>query len=139
MAIAPSTSKVNVITVNHVFSLLDLTSQQPDVADVMLRATVMTTGDVNVERQVEVKPLLQRLRDLHGVSFCVGAGKLAAGTSRARDQSRREAAGLVAEPDRDELVLDRFYVAVIDVRKNQILPNREADFAVAVVLGNVGE
>ena len=70
-----------------VLGRLHLAGDEPDVADIVLRAGVMTAGQVNVHRHVDGHAFLAPLRDRLGVRLGVGGRKPAAAISRTRDQS----------------------------------------------------
>src|SRR5450631_864078 len=50
----------------------DFASEQPDITDVMLRAGMMTTGEVNIDGPIEFDARLAPLCDVFGVTFGVG-------------------------------------------------------------------
>src|SRR5262249_937694 len=60
--------------------------EQADVADVMLRAGVMTAGEMNVDRRIEVDAALTPSRDLIGVTLGVGSRKSTSSIARAGDE-----------------------------------------------------
>src|SRR5689334_18523331 len=55
---------VNVITLDLLVTFLDLASEQADVADVVLCARMMTTGEMNVHRPIEIDARFAPLRDI---------------------------------------------------------------------------
>ena len=65
----------------------NLGADQPDIADVMLRAGMMAAGEMDVERRVDVDARLAPVADRGGVALGVGGRELAAGIARAGDQA----------------------------------------------------
>src|SRR5437879_1380558 len=65
---------------------IHLRGDQPDIADVMLRAGMMATGDVYVERRVDVDARLAPVADLGGMTLGVRGRKPATGVSGTGDQ-----------------------------------------------------
>src|SRR6202047_153050 len=83
----------DVIAVHRIAFLVDANPRgdEPDVADVMLRAGMMAAGQVDIDRLIESYPSLAPIRDGLGVGFGVGGRKPAAG---------RAGAGYEPGPDR---------------------------------------
>ena len=67
-------------------------AEQPDVADVVLRARVRAAGQVDVDRRVEADPRLHPLGDRQRRVLGVGGRELAAGVAGAGDQAGADAA-----------------------------------------------
>src|SRR5207237_6784785 len=78
---------------------IHLRGDQPDIADVMLCAGMMATGDVYVERRVDVDARLAPVADLGGMTLGVRCRKPAAGIAGAGDQPGTNLRGLDREPD----------------------------------------
>src|SRR5262249_52438756 len=76
---AESSADVNVVALDRVavFGGLHFAGEQADVADVMLRAGVMASGEMDVDGAVEGDAAFAPARDLLGVPLGVGGGELA--------------------------------------------------------------
>src|SRR3974377_901934 len=61
-----------------VFAGLDLASEEPDVADVVLRTGVMTAGEMDVHRTIEFDAALAPAGNLLGMPLRIGGGEFAA-------------------------------------------------------------
>src|SRR4051812_8542561 len=64
----------------------NLCSDQADVADIMLRAGMVATCEMNVERRVDVHARLAPVADFGSMALRIGSGELAAGVAGARNQ-----------------------------------------------------
>src|SRR5207237_8133814 len=53
----------------NILADINLRRDQPDIADVMLRAGMMAAGDVDVERRVDVDARLAPVADLGGMAL----------------------------------------------------------------------
>src|SRR5258708_10459032 len=76
---------------------------QPDIADVMLRAGMMAAGDVDVERRVDVDARLAPVADLGRMALGVRRRKPASGIAGAGNQPGTDLRRFDLEPD----LLDR--------------------------------
>src|SRR6516165_11157695 len=61
----------------------DLSADEADVADVVLRARIRAAGEMNVERAVELHALLAPARDVLGIALGVGQREPATGIASA--------------------------------------------------------
>src|SRR5580693_259221 len=97
---------------------------------------MVTTGNMDVERSVDLDPRLAPVADLGRVALGIGRRELAAGITGARDQSGAYLRCLDGNAD----CLDRgnreFDILVADTRDQQVLPDREPDLAVAEIVGD---
>src|SRR6266545_3993145 len=99
-------------------------SDQPDIADVMLRAGMMATGDVYVERRVDVDARLAPVADLGGMKLGVRCRKPASGIAGAGDQPGTNLRGFDRQPDLPDRGDRKFDVLVAYARDQQVLPHR---------------
>src|SRR5262249_12277690 len=76
---AETATDVNMVALDRVaiFGGLHFAGQQSDVADIMLRAGVMASGEMDVDRAVERDTAFAPARDLLGMPLGVGGGELA--------------------------------------------------------------
>src|SRR6478609_122027 len=65
-----------------------LAGEQPDLADEMLRAGMVTAGEVDVDRRIERNAGLAPARDFFGVPLGIAGGEFAAGIAGAGDEAR---------------------------------------------------
>src|SRR5215471_12478135 len=79
----------NVITLDRIaiFGHLHLGREQADVADVVLRAGMMTAGQVDIDRPVEFDAFLAPARNILGVALRVGGCELATDIAGAGDKA----------------------------------------------------
>ena len=93
---AEAAADVHVEALDRVVAVGDrhAAGDQPDVADVVLRAGVRAAGQVHVDRRVEGDPRLHPLGDRHRRVLGVGGRELAAGVAGAGDQAGADAGGL---------------------------------------------
>ena len=73
----------------------------------MLRAGMMTAGQMNVDRRVERDARFAPARDLLGMALGVGGGELAAGIAGAGDQAGADGIGLDGKAERLDALLRR--------------------------------
>src|SRR5258705_4564716 len=132
---------VNVVTFDSVALLgrLHLAGEQSDVADVVLRAGVMTAGEMNVHGPVERDAAFAPAGDLLGMSFGIGRREFAPGISGARDEPGANGVHVGRETETFDLCLRRHDLLRRHSGDDQVLPNGEADVAVAEVPGYFGE
>ena len=129
------------IALDRVVVLADrhLRRDQADIADVMLRAGMVAAGEMDVERRVDVDARLAPVADLGRMALGIRGRELAAGIAGAGDQPGADLRGLDREPD----LLDRgngeLDILVAHARDQQVLPDRQADIAVAEILRNLGQ
>src|ERR1700730_10111098 len=83
-----------------VFVDLDLAGEQPDLGHEMLRAGMMTAGQMNIDRRVERNASLAPARDLLGVAFGIRRRKLAAGIAGAGNEAGADGIGVDCETER---------------------------------------
>src|SRR5215470_7184692 len=76
---AESAADVNVVALDRVavFGGLYFAGEQADIADVMLRAGMMASGEMDVDGAIERDAAFTPARDLLGVPLGVGGGELA--------------------------------------------------------------
>ena len=110
-----------------------------DVADVVLGARVLTTGDVDVDGGVESDALLKLFGELNGVFFCSGGRELATGGSGASDETARNVSRFVAKASSENGFFGSFEFVVGDVGDEKVLPDGETDIAGAVFVSDVTE
>src|ERR1700730_18421562 len=129
------------IALNGVILLADryLGGDQADIADVMLRAGMVATGDMNVERRVDVDPRFAPVADRGGVALGVGCRELAAGIAGAGDQSGADVRRRYRTPNRFDGRNGERDILVAHTRDQNVLPDRETEFAMAEIPGDLGE
>ena len=88
----------------------------------MLRAGMVTAGQMDIDRRVERDARLAPARDLFGMAFGVGGGEFAAGIAGAGDEAGANGVGLDRETER----LDRALAPAPAFRSER---RRSADFA----------
>ena len=93
----------------------------------------MLTGAV--ERDARLAPA----RDLLGVALGVGGRELAAGIAGAGDEAGADRRCLGGEPERLDRGLRQRDLLVRHAGDQQVLPDREADIAVAEIARDLGE
>src|SRR3954471_2836132 len=111
----------------------DLGADQADVADVVLGAGMMAAGQVDVDRHVEIEPRLDVRGDHQRMTLGVARSELAAAIAGAGDKTGADARGLGREPERRDARLDLRDARVRHAREEEILPDRQADVAVAAL------
>src|SRR6266849_127511 len=86
---AEAASGIKVITLDRVViaSRRHLCGEQTNVADVMLRARMMTAGEMNVERGFDLHACFAPVADFGGMTLGIGGRELAAGVAGACDQA----------------------------------------------------
>ena len=89
-------------------ALLHFAGEEPDFADKVLRARVMTPGEMNIDRRIKRSPRLAPARDILGVALGIGSRELAPRIARARDKSRADRIGFDREAKCLDLRLRRF-------------------------------
>src|SRR3954447_24660362 len=78
----------------------NLGGDQPDVADIMLRARMMAAGEMYVQRRVDRHSRLTPVTNVGSMAFCVRRGELAASIPGTGDQSGPDLRRLDRQPDR---------------------------------------
>src|ERR1700681_1036687 len=116
-----------------------LRADQPDIADVMLRAGMVAAGEMNIERSVDVDPRLAPVADRSGMAFGVGGRELAAGIAGAGDQAGADLRCRNGQANGLDRGHDKPDILVAPARDQQVLPDREADIAVAENLRDLCE
>src|SRR3954468_9561287 len=116
-----------------------LRRDQADVADKMLRAGVMAAGEMDVERRIDLDARLAPFADRGGVALGVGSGELAAGIAGAGDQPGTNWRSLHDQPDRLDGRDGERDILLAHARYQQVLPDRQPEFAIAKILRDVGE
>src|SRR6266404_4093595 len=112
---------------------------QPDIADVVLCAGVMTAGEMDVERRVQLDLGFAPIADRGGVAFGIGGRKFAPGVSRAGDQAGAYMRGRYRQPKRFDGLEGEFDILILYARYQEVLPDRQAKLAVAEIVRDFGE
>src|SRR5262245_51221282 len=105
----------------------------------MLRTRVVAPGEMDVHGQIEGDAALTPVRDLFSVPFRVGGGEFAADIARAGNKAGTDRGGADGQADCFDPRLHRRDVLRAHAGDDQILPNSEADVAVAEIAGNLRE
>src|SRR6516225_1144698 len=108
-------------------------AEKPDVADVVLSAGIGTPREVDVHRAVELQPRLAPVRDVLGMALGVGERQTAAGIAGAGDETGANRGRLRRKSQRRDRRFDRFDALRGNARDQQVLPDREADIAIAII------
>src|ERR1700733_5763851 len=116
-----------------------LARQQSDFRNVMLRARVMAAGQMNVDRRVERDAGVAPPCDVLRVALGVGSGTLAAGIAGASDQAGADGVGGNRKAKRLDARRGSGKIFAGDAGEQKILPNREANVAVAQLARNLRE
>ncbi len=90
----------HVIALDAVLAAIDLGGQQTDVADIVLGAGMVATGEMDVDRQVDRDPRLEIVGESQRMALGIGGGELAAGIAGAGDQAAADRARLDAQTER---------------------------------------
>src|SRR5712672_4781407 len=112
---------------------------QPDVADIVLGAGVMASGEMDVHRTVEREARLAPIRDFLGVALGVGGREAAADIAGAGDEAGADRARLGGEAERRDGGLGERELVGRHARDQQVLPHGEPDIAVAEIGRDLGE
>ena len=118
---------------------IDLGREQADIADVMLGAGIRAAGQMNVDRLVEGDAFIQMIADGQRVALRVGEREFAAGIAGAGDETAANIADLRGEPERLDLGDRVRDLGIRHIGQDQILPDRQAQRAGAMPLGNAGD
>ena len=100
---------------------------------------MVAAGEVDVERRVDVDARLAPVADFGGMALGVGGREFAAGIAGAGDQAGADVRGLDREPDRLDRGDRQLDVLVAHARYQQVLPDGQADIAVAEILRDLGK
>ncbi len=106
------------------FFAVDLDSHQADVADVVLRAGVGATGDVEGDRPGERVGDIERTGELDRMALGVGCGKAAAAVAGAGDGSGEHRACGVVETGLADGSFSVSRKLCRDIGNEQVLPSR---------------
>src|SRR6516165_4692106 len=138
---AETAADVNVVALDRVavFGGLHFAGQQSDVADVMLRAGVMASGEMDVDRAVERDAAFAPARDLLGMPLGVGGGELATDIAGAGDEPRANRVRAGGQAERFDPRLRRLHIFRMYARDDQVLPDGEPNIAVAEVTRDLRE
>src|SRR5215469_9656496 len=138
---AETATDVNVVALDRVavFGDLHLAGEQADVADVMLGAGVVASGEMDVDRIVERDAAFAPARDLLGVPLGVGGGELATDIAGAGHESCANRVRTGGEAERFDARLRRLHALRAHARDDQVLPDREPNVAVAEVACDLRE
>src|SRR5437868_13445525 len=108
----------------------DLCGDQANVADKMLRAGMMATGEMDVERCVDLDASLAPVADFRRVTLGIRGRELAAGVAGAGNQPCADLRGFDRKPRGLDGGDRRRDVAVVYAGDQQVLPHREAEIAI---------
>src|SRR5262252_8854716 len=96
-----TTTDIDVIALDAVFfGNRNLAGEQADIADVMLGAGMMATGEMDIDRAVENDARLAALRNLLGMSLGVGCRKAASDIAGAGDEAGTDRRGRGGKAER---------------------------------------
>ena len=132
----------HVIAVDRVALLVDRDARrdQPDVADVVLRAGMMAAGEVDVDRRVERDARLAPARRSPRPAPWCARRRSGSRSSRCRRRGRRGSRSpCVREPERRDRGFGERDLVVRHAGDQQVLPDGEADIAVAEIGGDLRE
>src|SRR5579883_3654406 len=125
------------IALDHIIALAltrrYLGRDQADVADVVLGAGMVAAGEMDVEWRIDIDTALAPVADRGRVTLGVGGRELAALVAGAGDQAGADLRGLHGKPELFDCGRRECDVLIADARDEQILPDRQADFAIAEV------
>src|SRR5262249_16530830 len=138
---AETATDVNVVALDRVavFGDLHLAGEQADVADVMLGAGMMASGEMDVDGAIERDAAFAPARDLLGVPLGVGGSELATDVAGAGHESRANRVRTGGEAERFDARLRRLHAFRVYAGDDQVLPDREPNVAVAEVAGDLRE
>src|SRR5215472_4559570 len=125
---------VNVVALDLLLTLFDLASQQTYVANVVLRARMMASREMNIHGTIEHNARFTPLRDILGMTLGVGRRKTAADISRAGDESGTDRACFRGEPQRIDRSFRGRHFFVEHTGYQEVLPDGKPDIAVAMLL-----
>ena len=118
----------------------ELRAHAADIAAVVLGAGIRAAGEVDVDGEVKAGVALAKVgHECAGVALGVGGGVLAAFVSRAGDDAAGGSVRLGEEAEALHGPHERGGVGVGHVRDDEALPHGEAQRALAVVVGEVGD
>src|SRR5262245_37438237 len=109
----------------------DPATDEADITDVMLGTGIGAACQVNVYRMLDLEPRLNVLRDTGGRILGIGRGELTAGIAGACDEPGAHGARLPVKADAFNARFGFFYLGLGNARDQQVLPNRQADIAIA--------
>ena len=107
---------------------------QADIADVVLRAGMMATGEMDIQRGIDGHPRLAPVGDGGGMAFGIGGRELAAGIAGAGDQPGAYLRGLDVKAHRFDRCNGKSGILVSHAWNQQVLPDRQPNIAVAEIL-----
>src|SRR5262249_16108364 len=138
---AETATDVNVVALDRVaiFGGLHFAAQQSHVTHLMLRAGVMASGEMDVDRAVERDTAFAPARDLLGMPLAVGGGELATDIAGAGDESRANRIRAGAQAERFDPRLRRLHIFRMHARDDQVLPDGEPNISVAEVARDLRE
>src|SRR3984957_20529839 len=138
---AEAAADKDVITLERivVFVDLDLAGEQPDLGHEMLRAGMMTAGQMNIDRRVEWNARFAPARNLFGMAFGVGGGKFAAGIASAGDEAGTDGIGMDRKAERPDPRLRPRQFFGRNAREQKILPDSKPQIAVAAFARDRGK
>ena len=129
----------HVVTFDRIAALIHLRPEQADVAHVVLGARIRATGQMNVNRLIELQFLFQMARQENSMAFGVGGCPLASGVSGASDESAGDCGRRVMETHLDQILFHRLDEMVRHIGDDEILPDGQANLPGAVILRHVGD
>src|SRR2546429_5008852 len=101
----------------------------------MLRTGVMASGEMDVDGRVECDAVLAPACDLLGMPLGIGGGEFAADIARAGNEAGTNRGGADGQAERFDTRLRCRHIARAHPGDDQVLPNGEADVAVAEIAG----
>src|SRR5436190_11161181 len=137
LARAKSAADEEVISLDHVRA--DFRAKQADVADEMLCTGMRAAGEVDVDGNIKRQSLVESVGDLRRVPLGVGGGEPAAGVARAGHDATADVGGRMEQSELIDFLLHDVDLMDGDVSDEQILPDREAQVAASVRIGDVGK
>ena len=117
----------------------DFDAHETDVADVVLRAGMRTTSDMQVDGLLNFEMAVEVIGESDGVGLGVAGGVSTAFVSGAGYGSVEDRAGVEVEARSEDGLLCRFEVGAGDVGDDEALPDGEAQITAAETVRNVGE
>ena len=138
---AEAAADLDVIALDRVAVLggLHLAGQQPDIADVMLRAGIRAAGEMDVDRAVERTRVSHQRAIVLGVALGIGQREPAAGIAGAGDEPGADRIRLGRRDRAPRSPPRRLRLVRRHAGDQQVLPDREADVAVAEFARDLGD
>ncbi len=120
------------------FFAADLHAHQSEVADVVLGAGVIATGDVEIDWPIEKREVrVEMMSEGDGVGLGIRGSEATALIAGTCDCAAKDGTCFVVETSGVEGCLCCFELLCRDIRNEKVLPDGEADFSAAESIGNV--